>query len=221
MSKRSQLLLLANVRKTSRWPGYSCIGDYHHGEYECDHVSPYTKAASNVDSKLFVLLQDWSSDLGLSGPFDENAKVLGYTPTEATTKNLSRLLDKHFQVSLSEVFATNLFPFVKQGAMSERIPRADLVRAAAEFAVPQVRIVNPGLVICLGLTTFNAMRKACGHRSVDNITEARGAIFQLANARVWCQAHTGALGQINRNRGGIDRVYADWCAMAEAFHHDA
>jgi uracil-DNA glycosylase len=221
MSKRSKLLALAHIRKTSRWPGYSCIGDYHHGAYECDHVSPYTKAASNVDSKIFVLLQDWSSDLALSRPLDEGARSLGYTPTEPTNENLSHLLDRHLRVSMSQVFATNLFPFVKPGAMSDRIPRADLVRAAIEFAIPQVNIVEPSLVICLGLVTFNAVRKACGHRSVDNITQARAAVFQVATARVWCQAHTGALGRINRNRGGIDRVNADWSAMAESLHHDA
>ena len=221
MSKRTELLTLSRIRKTSRWLGYSCIGDYHNGAYECDHVSPYTKAASNVDSKIFVLLQDWSSDLGLSGPLDECAKSLGYTPSEPTNQNLSRLLEKHFQVSTSQVFATNLFPFVKPGAMSERIPRADLVRAATEFAIPQVKIVNPSLVICLGLATFNAMLKACGRRSVSNITQARAAVFRLADTMVWCQAHTGALGQINRNRGGVDRVHSDWSTMSKSFHNDA
>ncbi len=221
MSKQSELLALSRVRQTTRWCGYKCIGDYHGGAYECDHVSPYTKAAGNVDSKIFLLLQDWSSDLELSGPLDEDAKALGYTPIQPTNQNLSRLLETYFHVSMPQVFATNLFPFVKSGTVSERIPQADLVCAAREFAIPQVEIVKPSLVICFGLATFNAMLKACGHRLVSNITQAEAAVFVSGNAKVWCQAHPGALGKANRNRGGVNRVDADWSAMAQSFHNSA
>lgn len=62
MSKPARLLALAKLRQATRWPNYTSIGDYHGGIYECDLVSPFTKAAGIVDSEIMVLLQDWSSE---------------------------------------------------------------------------------------------------------------------------------------------------------------
>lgn len=70
MNKRAALKRLAIKRRNSRWEPYKCIGDYHGGKYECNLVSPYTKTAGNVDSEIFVLLQDWSSDTFLRRAFD-------------------------------------------------------------------------------------------------------------------------------------------------------
>ena len=65
MDKHAALLELAHRRQAARWPPYKYIGDYHGGAYECEFVSPYTKSAGNRDAKLMVLLQDWSSDVGV------------------------------------------------------------------------------------------------------------------------------------------------------------
>jgi hypothetical protein len=43
MNKHSRLLALAERRQTASSPGYTSIGDYHDGFYECDFVSPYTR----------------------------------------------------------------------------------------------------------------------------------------------------------------------------------
>ena len=216
MSKQRKLRSLAATRKATRWLGYNCLSDYHGGIYDCDHVSPYTQSARNLDADIFVLLQDWSSDLALSGPIDWEAKRLGYTPTEPTNRNLSELLKIFFNLELASVYASNLFPFIKQGNMTQRIPQRDLVRAALEFAIPQIEIVAPKVVICIGLGTFNAIRRACELRLVDNIDQGQQATFCIHGAEVWCQAHTGALGRINRNKGGIDRVRADWEHMSDS-----
>src|SRR2546423_4086791 len=154
MDKRAQLLALARQRQATRWPGYNCIGDYHGGIYECDFVSPYTKSASNVDADVFVLLQDWSSDVSLSGPFDEDSAKLGYSRHIPTNQNLIRLLGETFGFDLHDTYATNLFPFIKLGGMSSSIPVSNLTRAAREFAIPQINIVSPQLIICLGKEPF-------------------------------------------------------------------
>jgi len=44
--------------------------------------------------------------------------------------------------------------------MNASISQIDLIEAAKQFALPEIRIVNPKLVICLGLVTFNALRQA-------------------------------------------------------------
>jgi uracil-DNA glycosylase len=216
MDKLSRLIALGRKRRRTRWPGYNCIGDYPGGAYECDFVSPYTKTAGNPNASAFVLLQDWSSDERLSGRFDECARDLGYTPALPTNRNLVALLETHFGMTLRDVFATNVFPFVKRGGLSTAILDADLVRAAQEYAIPQIQIVKPLVAVCLGKATFNALRVAAGLRGVATLDEGIRSPFRSDTTQIWCQAHTGSYGRLNRNRGGIDRVTRDWARMAAA-----
>lgn len=218
MDKQDLLLALAQKRKTTCWPGYGQISDYHDGAYECDFVSPYTKSAGNVDAEIFVFLQDWSSDEALRGPLDSDCVRYGLTPKFMTNKRLIELLRCHFGVELGDVYATNLFPFVKRGNISSPIPMRDLVRAAQEFALPQIRIVRPKLVVCLGFKTFNAIRIVCGHKRAQRMNEAVASPLTLDNSRIWCQAHTGARGQNNRGR---ERVAEDWRKMKIDFSRGA
>ena len=213
--KRAELLKLAKLRQATRWPGYNCIGDYHGGAYECEFVSPYTKTAGNVDAEVLVLLQDWSSDESLKEPLCAETAKLGHTPHLLTNRNLTRLLNQTFGLQLSDIYATNLFPFVKRGGMSASISQTDLIEAAKQFALLEIRIVNPKLVICLGLVTFNALRQASGLAPCYPMDLAIKSPFNIGRSRVWCQAHTGALGQNNRNRGRVDRVTADWLRMKD------
>lgn len=212
--KQSKLRELGVKRKAARWPGYHQIGDFHDGVYECDHVSPYTMSAQNCDADVFVLLQDWASADGLMGFVEQESIELGYSPDLPTNRNLIRLLDAHFGLALADTYATNLFPFIKPGGMTASIPFRDLVKAAQEFALPQVSIVRPRLVVCLGLQTFRAMQRAAGHPTSSRLAEAIADPFEFESTMIWCQAHTGGLGQANRNRGGVDRVSRDWDAMS-------
>ncbi|MEX2492213.1 MAG: hypothetical protein WD425_10675 [Nitrospirales bacterium] len=212
MDKYKALVALARKRKRARWLGYKGIGDYHGGVYECKYVSPYTKSASNFDSPIMVFLQDWTSESSIRGPVDCDSITLGYSPALPTNRNLIRLLKTHFSLALKDIFATNLFPFIKTGHMGQAIPRRDLLRAAVEFGLPQVEIVRPRLVICLGFATFNALREACNLAPLRNLQAALGSSFNIGETRVWCQAHTGGRGQAMRN-SGRPRVPSDWKRM--------
>jgi uracil-DNA glycosylase len=207
--KAARLLDLAHRRQAARW-GYTPLDAYHGGAYERDFVSPYTATAGNVDADVMILLQDWSSDDNLRGPFDAEAAEKGYTPSSPTNKNLIRLLREHFDLPLCRTYATNLFPFIKRGAMNAWIPVRDLTRAAREFAIPQIEIVAPRLVVCLGLATCNGLRRALEMPRAQTLAEAVTHPFSYNGSRVWCQAHTGNLGQNNRGR---EQVARDWLAM--------
>lgn len=218
MDKQDLLLALAQKRKSTRWPGYGQIGDYHDGAYECNFVSPYTKSAGQVNAEIFILLQDWSSDESLRGSLDSDCVLYGLTRAFPTNKKLVELLRHHFGVELEVVYATNLFPFIKRGGISNSIPKGDLIRAAQEFALPQIQIVRPKLVVCLGLNTFNAIQIACGHSPALRMSEAINSPFTFDEFRVFCQAHTGARGQNNRGR---ERVAEDWRKMKIDFSSGA
>jgi uracil-DNA glycosylase len=207
MDKRTLLLDLAKRRQVTRWKEYGCIADYHRGAYECDEVSPYSKTARNVDARIFVMLQDWISHDKLQGPINQDAAQRGHLPNLRTNKTLQKLLREVFQLDLKDVYGTNLFPFIKPGRMSTKIPMIDLVWAAREFGLPQIRIVEPELVICLGLDTFNAIRTACGETQRHPLEHAIASPFAFATAKIWCQAHTAARGR------NFARHAADWQRM--------
>jgi hypothetical protein len=216
--KDTRLLQLARDRQTTRWAGYKCIGDYHNGAYECDFVSPYTRSADNVDATLMILLQDWASDDVLSGPDLPARRTVGHDPSRRTNRRLRELLLQHFGLKLEEVYATNVFPFVKVGSMSASINKKDLVRAAREFALPQMEIVGPRLAVCLGKTAFNAVKIAAGGSGAKSLADAIASPFDFGKTQVWCQAHTGQQGTNYRNKNGVDRVTGDWTVMARAYN---
>jgi restriction system protein len=203
----------------SRWAGYKCIGDYHDGVYECDFVSPYTLSAGNVDAVLMVLLQDWASDDVLSGPVLPARFAVGHDPRRRTNLRLRELLRQHFGCELDEVYATNLFPFVKIGSMSASIRKQDLLRAAREFAIPQIKIIAPKLVVCLGKAVFNAVKIAAGFPAAKSLADAIVSPFEISETQVWCQAHTGQQGTNYRNRNGVDLVTSDWARMASVYNN--
>lgn len=208
--KASRLRELAAKRKGARWEGYANIGDYHQGVYDCDFVSPYTIGACNLNAQVFVLLQDWVSDSTLTQPPNERLRTWGRIENLPTNRNLAKLLRETFGIDLIDTYATNLFPFIKPGGMSARIRQADLDRAAKEFGVPQIVTIAPSVVVCLGLQTCNAIRAAFGCRPFETIAEAIQAPFRVGRTRIWCQAHTGAFGQLNR---GKEQVLKDWARM--------
>lgn len=217
VDKKKALLQLAKKRQNDVWPGYHSIGDFHEGIYECAHVSPYTKTAGNLNADLFILLQDWSSFDSLSGPICCDSIKYGHTVSIFTNSNLKNLLRQHFDLTLEQTYGTNLFPFIKPGPMSARIPQGLMRRAADEYGLPQIEIINPKLVICFGLATFNALRIAAGIRRVSTVDEGIERSFSFRSTSIWLQAHTGRLGQNNRNKGGVNRVSLDWKRMADAY----
>jgi len=200
-NKRVALLALATRRKATRWDRYNCIGDYHGGIFECEFVSPYTKSACNVDAEVMVLLQDWSSHDVLSQPPVREGLELGHDPSRKTNWRLKELLPEHFHLTLDQVYATNVFPFVKGGGISNEIRWPDLVRAAREFAIPQIDIIQPRLAVCLGQATYDALAVACGHRRSSSIAQAIASCpFQIGRTAVWCQRHPAGRHSPNRER---------------------
>ena len=135
-----------------------------------------------------------------------------------TNKNLDDLLDRHFGLTRAECYLTNVFPFLKPGGISARIARKDYDYCAKQFTVPEIQIVRPRLVICLGKETFDALRRASGQANAPNMpTAIEKSAFKEWGTRVHCVAHTGARGRNNRGR---EQVEKDWQRLAETFAPD-
>lgn len=213
--KREALQELGRKRQEKAYPGYNNIAHYHNGVYESEWVSPYTKSAQNVDADVFIMLQDWSSDDSLSRPIFPDVVEHGHSLNYPTNLNLKRLLKNHLGLELKDCFATNLFPFIKMAGMSATISMTDMVRATLEFALPQIEIVRPKIVIACGKSTFNALRIAVGLEPYTLIGEAIGSPFTIGSSRIYCQAHPGSRGQNMRNSKKANQVNEDWAEMKE------
>ncbi|OOG56184.1 hypothetical protein [Rhodanobacter sp. C03] len=225
MFKEEELKKIVAKRRSDRLKGYKCLGDYQGGLFDCEFVSPYSKGAHNFDSDVMVLLQDWSSDHALQR--SKGPSELGRDPNLPTNRNLDSLLKSALGMEFHETYTTNLFPYIKGGGLSSRIPFVDLVFAAEEFAIPQIRIVAPRLVVCLGKNTFNALRVAVAKLELtpglSRCHDMAGAIdspfdieFDGCKIAIWAQAHPGAWGQRNRNKGDPERASNDWKRMSRA-----
>ena len=209
---------LIKKRQNSVYEGYHNLAEYHEGFYECNHVSPYSLGAGNLDAKVMYFLQDWIGHDRLLGPVDKDCAKFGCAPKLPTNRNLERWLDKYLGVKKQETFGTNIFPYIKDGLMSAGLKSKDINRAAAEFALPMINIVQPQVVIAFGLTTYNGLRSAAGLKKVSGLSEAIEASFKIGGAEVFCLAHPGQLGTNSRNRNNKTQVAADWEKVAQRIH---
>ncbi len=186
MLKEQELLKLAKLRQATKYNGYNSIVDYENGFYECDYVSPYSISAHNVNSDVFVILQDWSSDENMHG-ICKKTKKLGYTPSVGTNIKLIKLLEKNLSLKLEDTYTTNLFPFIKMGDISANIPIGDMRKAAEEFTLPMIKIIRPKIAIALGAKTFKALYDVC--KDKEQLTENS---FKYGNTIIFYQPHPAA-----------------------------
>jgi restriction system protein len=198
--------------------GYKTLADFHHGKYDCHFVSPWSKSAHNVAAKVMVVGHDWSSEKWMSGPVDEESAKLGYSSRFVTNKNLFGLLNRHFRLAFKDVYATNAFPFIKGGRSQGSIRSKDMRWAVREFLLPQIKIIKPRLVLCLGLAVYDAIRASSELRPVRRLADAINSPFKLDGCHVVAVAHTGARGMNSRGR---KRVEKDWKALGKSLQAGA
>jgi restriction system protein len=208
------LKLLADERKAEpATDRYENIGAYCKGAHDGhDFVSPVTKSACNVDARIFIMLQDWTSTQDMEAPFDFASEEhrLGYKPNSKTFVILKRRLSDHFPgTTLADTYATNLFPFIKRGKPNASISSGALLGAAKKYALPQINIVQPIPVIAVGINTFWALAKTLGQkRPACCLKDAIDHPVQCDGYQIRCQAHTASVRK-------TQRANAEWANMAK------
>lgn len=155
-------LTLAKQRRAA-----SCQPHKHPEDFGYDFsswVSPYTIGA-HACGGVAVVLQDWASVKGLSKQFNPDIQLYGRTPDLLTNVRLESFLRSVLGLKLSEVYATNAFPFVKAGSMSAALKRSDVARAAQMFLSRELELVQPTTVLALGSVAHYAL-VACGRTCI-------------------------------------------------------
>jgi restriction system protein len=181
-------------------------------------------SACNVDSELMIIGQDWASEDFLSKEPNARMRALGHNPELATNRNLHRLLHESFGRRFENTFGTNAFVFAKAGGMNTRLPATDLALSAKRFALLEIEIVRPKMVICLGMGTFNGLRAALNCRPVRlQEIDYTGRALVHHGSEIHGVPHVGARGL--SATGGYARSLAIWKILAarldRSFLHSA
>jgi hypothetical protein len=215
MSDKLNLMnALSEKRKKDRslMPPHASIGDYHNGVYDQhQYVSPWSISSHNLESDILIFLQDWTSQDFIARKVDKYAEKLGYTPSLKTNKNLIHLVKEYLGKQIEEIYITNLFVFVKPGGMSAAIPNKDMDYCVKNYAIPQIDIISPKLVICLGSGTYNSLRRALGERPIKLSSGLEAPAISRGNSKIFGVSHTGGLGVANA--GGMAEIVLQWQAL--------
>lgn len=193
---------------------YRRIEEFHDHYYDQhDWVSPWTLSACNVESDLMIIGQDWASEDFLLKDPDPKIRQSGHDPALATNRNLKRLLQEAFGRRFEDTFATNAFVFAKPGGMTSRLTAADLILSVKRFTLKEIEIVQPRMVICLGIGTFNAIRAALNLRPLKlEAIDYAGPAVTYCGAQIHGVPHVGARGL--GATGGYSRSLEIWKRVA-------
>src|SRR6266481_6918737 len=100
--KREELFRLVKHRQVHPLRPHRCLAEFHSSYYECDHVSPWSISACNVDAEVMIIGQDWVSSEILKRERDEARKELGQDWSSSTNVNLREFLYRYMRLKFSE-----------------------------------------------------------------------------------------------------------------------
>jgi len=141
------------------------------------------------------VLNDWCN----INCVDENEILelerLGYGKNNDTNDKLDNLLDEHLNLSRKDVYITNAFPYLKPGALDKKISGPIMSWSIKEFLIPQIEIIKPKFVICLGYSGI-FIRKIlfkCKEESILKCINSNNNMDKYVKTKsiIFCQYHPG------------------------------
>ena len=122
-------------------------------------VTPYTKGAHKIGD-IAIVLQDWTSSEAIGFGVNPEIQEYGRTLSLKTNQRLEKLLKECFGKGIKDIYGTNVFPFIKKGNISNRIPKKDIQIAAINFLKKEIEIVKPKIILALGNLAFYGLQCA-------------------------------------------------------------
>jgi uracil-DNA glycosylase len=215
VGKQQQLSELAKRRQTDRLPPHKNLSEICNGCYECEYVSPWTISANNLDAETMLIGQDWASADVLereSNQKRQERRRLGQDFHSTTNTNLRHFLDL-IGLTFSDTYATNIFPFIKSGAKNARIGRADFAYCSEQYAIPQIEIIAPKRVVCLGKKVLRAILLTSQERAeVCDLQALPGPFGRIGSTLIFAVPHPGRLG--TSMAGGLESSANIWRKLA-------
>lgn len=180
-----------------------------------EHVAPFSQSSFNLDSDLMFIWQDWASEAYLLNKDVREQTERGYNPYLPSNKNFDLLLEEILGLTRAQTYSTDAFVFIKPNHMSGRIKRADLALSAKTYALAQIEIIRPKMVVCVGGETYRAIRSALGVRESFKVNSQCLTQKPLVyhGACIYGVTHIGGLGVSGLK--GFDNIKAQWTFLRE------
>src|SRR5438046_137572 len=155
-SKQAEYATLVAGRKTC----HACSGlvnpsDYAAGRHDSPEIGPWTRWQGNLDANLMIVGQDW----GDTAYFDRNGGLdVSANRTNRTLCSLLRSIgieidqiDQRAKVTgRGQIFLTNAILCLKTVGMQGTVASQWFLNCGARFLRPQIEVVGPKVVVCLG-----------------------------------------------------------------------
>lgn len=197
---------------------YVKVSEYKNGiYYDPSFISPISKSAHNLESKILLILQDWASTDYLNKQVHTIEKInTGIDLNLPTNKRLRILLKEFFGIKIEQTYAINLFPYIKYGKISAKIPINDYLYSIENFIDPFIKCFQPNLIIVVGSSNYNLLRRYKDLSKI-NIKDSFQNSFEISNSIVQGVPHTGWWGTMNV--GGDDEVKKIWKSLSIKYTH--
>lgn len=212
--KDSELKKIAERCKENTPDGFKHAADFQGGIFDNEnYVSPWSIGAHNSDASLMLIGQDWVSAEWLNNLNNAQYAKLGRDPGFITNRNLEKYL-KLFNLNFSDTYATNAFAYIKDGPVNASIKQKDFRNSVINNLVPQIAIIKPKMIICIGRMAFNEMR---AQAKLFRVSIGKGHLesFKYMGAVVYGVYHTG--GQGTANAGGNNNSLLQWEELARKY----
>jgi DNA polymerase len=164
--KRDKYLKLVAVRKTcALCQGLEnpsrCAG----GKYDSGEIGVWSGWQGGLDALVMIVGQDW-------GAVRNFQLQHGVDIASATIKMLCELLAlaglkaelPSGQTQRGDLFSTNAVLCLKHGGDQAKVRPEWIRNCSNHFLRPQIEIIQPKLIVCLGQVAYEAVLKAYGHR---------------------------------------------------------
>ena len=189
----------------------ACAG----GQYDADHIGPWTSWHGDLDADLMIVGQDW----GGSDYYIDQKGI--ETDDNDTNINLQILLASiGYKVALpreprrpAKLFFTNAVLCLKQGRLTGRVRSQCFINCGRAFLRPQIELVQPKVVVTLGFSAYKAVVRAFGHRPRTSMRDAVQTTAVLGRATLVPVYHCGYLGSLSRS---LSEQKKDWERVAGA-----
>jgi uracil-DNA glycosylase family 4 len=132
-------------------PGLINPSQYAGGQYDSEEIGVWSRWQGGLDALVMVVAQDW-------GDVNSFEKQRGIDNDSRTNKKLrERLAEARIHIDLpsgqtsrGEVFFTNAVLCLKPGGVQDPLRREWVANCSRLFLRPQIELIQPKLVICLG-----------------------------------------------------------------------
>lgn len=174
------------------------------GQYDTEHIGPWTQWQGRLDAELMVIGQDWGSVKYYrdNRGTDDSANK--------TNANLKMLLASVGYGLGDRLYFTNAVLCLKEGSMNERVKAGCFRNCGIGFLKPQIELVQPRVVVTLGRLAYRAVMHAYDRRPQASMRDAVKTHEVIGSSTLFPMYHCGPLGTRSRSlvqqKGDWERV---------------